>query len=208
MSVIMMFGVKGGSGKSTLAVNLAAALAAGDRNVLVLDTDTQATACDWYDRREDKRSGGILVLPTHPRAVSSAIQQAGIQGAGVAHVIVDTPGRASDALSEVFRAVDLVVIPVRATGMDLHAATVSIEICRLEGKEPVAVLSQTPHGSPGSVRDARAALEKMGCTTTGAEIGWRQAVVYAGAMGLGVSEYEPKGKSADEFRALAAELVR
>jgi chromosome partitioning protein len=38
---------KGGTGKSTTAVNLASALAARGRRVLVVDLDPQGTATDW-----------------------------------------------------------------------------------------------------------------------------------------------------------------
>ena len=53
MSIILIGGEKGGTGKTTLAVNLAARRALQGRDVLVIDTDIQASASYWAQTRDE-----------------------------------------------------------------------------------------------------------------------------------------------------------
>ncbi len=53
MSIILIGGEKGGTGKTTLAVNLAALRALTGRDVLVIDTDIQASASYWAQTRDE-----------------------------------------------------------------------------------------------------------------------------------------------------------
>ncbi|MBK8536321.1 MAG: AAA family ATPase [Candidatus Competibacteraceae bacterium] len=53
MSIILIGGEKGGTGKTTLAVNLAALRALQGRDVLLIDTDIQASASYWAQTRDE-----------------------------------------------------------------------------------------------------------------------------------------------------------
>ena len=62
MTVIAVCNQKGGSGKTTMAINLAAAFAADDMAVLLVDLDPQGSVVDWNSIRacsaDDLRGGG------------------------------------------------------------------------------------------------------------------------------------------------------
>ena len=51
--IILIGSEKGGAGKTTVATNIAAMLAVNGRDVLLLDTDTQATSTDWGALRDE-----------------------------------------------------------------------------------------------------------------------------------------------------------
>ena len=50
--IIAVINQKGGAGKTTIALNLAAALAAEGKRVLLIDADPQQTAQDWAAIRQ------------------------------------------------------------------------------------------------------------------------------------------------------------
>jgi chromosome partitioning protein len=69
---------KGGSGKTTSAVNLAAALAEGKRQVLVVDLDPQASASTWLGVKDGGR--GLLDLLTEGGKLSDLVRQTNAPG--------------------------------------------------------------------------------------------------------------------------------
>ena len=109
---------KGGTGKTTLTVNLAAGFYRRGKTVL-LDADPQGSARDWA------RVGGTDsdLPPLHE-------MPAGEAGAGIAQfaaasrfVLVDCPPHLqSVTLGQVLGAVDLVLIPVQPSPLDLWAS--------------------------------------------------------------------------------------
>jgi len=66
--IIAVFNSKGGVGKTTVAVNLAAALAAPRRRVLLVDLDSQASASLWLgvSRNQLRPSAASVLLEKYP----------------------------------------------------------------------------------------------------------------------------------------------
>ena len=54
MSVISLVTQKGGCGKTTLTTCLAVVAQQTGRQVVILDTDPQATASQWWESRDEK----------------------------------------------------------------------------------------------------------------------------------------------------------
>ena len=109
---------KGGTGKTTLAVNLSAGLHRRDATVL-LDADPQGSACHWQ-----QIGGAASDLPRIERLAEGDPGE-GIRAAAGSHryVLVDCPPHLqSAALRRVMEAVDVVLIPVQPSPLDLWAS--------------------------------------------------------------------------------------
>lgn len=117
---------KGGTGKTTLTVNLAAGLHRRAATAL-LDADPQGSAGHWV--RLGSESGD---LPPVRRLGEDAVDVA-IGDAARTHryVLVDCPPHLqSAALQQVMRAVDVVLIPVQPSPLDLWASVDMAEAVR------------------------------------------------------------------------------
>lgn len=131
MPVIMFGGEKGGSGKSTLATNVAVYLVAHGRDTLLLDTDPQATAAKWIERRNER----IETEKTLP--IVHCIQRTGNVRKTVEdliqryeYVIIDAGGHDNQALRTAMTIADNLLIPIRASQADLETLPHVAELVR------------------------------------------------------------------------------
>src|ERR1700728_2866360 len=94
MDTIALITQKGGSGKTTLTLSLAVAAVLAGRTTLVIDLDTQGTACSWHDRRKAAGKGDSpIVIDAQPHRLADTLKQA--RANGVDFVLIDTPPRAA-----------------------------------------------------------------------------------------------------------------
>lgn len=195
MRVISFVTQKGGSGKTTLAFCCAVVAQEQGLRVLLLDMDPQGTAEAWYQDREAE-------TPKLARIDASILDQA-LQGAKKQEfdiVLLDTPGRDEPATAAAIKASNFCVIPCRPTPGDMKATPPTVATIRRLGKHVAFVLTQTP---PRGVRlsEAEAGLSILGIVSP-VRIVHRNAYQDAQGMGLGVTEFEPNGKAAEEIRKL------
>lgn len=121
---------KGGTGKTTLTVNLAAGFHRRGKTLL-LDTDPQGSAGDWA-----RIGAGGDDLPPVRRVAADEIGSSIVEATRSSrYVLVDCPPHLqSDSLRRVMAAVDLVLIPVQPSPLDLWASidmTAAVERARL-----------------------------------------------------------------------------
>ena len=195
MQTIALIAQKGGTGKTTLCLSLAVAAAQSGLRVLVFDTDPQATACNWSDRRS---TDNVTVLDAQPGRLSAALAKA--EESGIELVFIDTPARSEQSALAAARVADLVIIPCKPQAYDLETVPASKEIVALAGgKRAVVVLNAVPAWG-NRHEQAQELLSQMEMPVCPAWIGQRAAFGDAGALGQTPSEYEPKSKAAEEIR--------
>ncbi len=121
MPVFALVGNKGGAGKTTLAMNLAAAL--GRRGATaVVDADPQGSALQWRAFIADDRAPPVFA----PEEGELEDQVAALRRRFV-HLVIDCPPSVHAAATDAaLRAVDLALVPVQPSPVDLWA-TVHIE---------------------------------------------------------------------------------
>jgi chromosome partitioning protein len=195
MHVISFVTQKGGSGKTTLAFCCAVAAQEQGAKVLIVDMDSQGTAEAWYQDRESETPQLACVdAVSLPQALDAANRQ------GFDFVLLDTPGRDEPATAAAIRASDVCLIPCRPTPGDMKATPPTVATIQRLGKKGAFVLTQTP------VRGSRLAEAEAGLTALGmvspVQIALRAAYQDAQGRGLGVTEFEPRGKAAAEIRKL------
>ena len=195
MKVISFVTQKGGSGKTTLAINCAVVAASGrNRRAVIFDMDPQASAENWFQEREASEPQLIRVSAAElPKAIDLAAKQFDF-------VFIDTPGRDEPAQASAIMQSDFCVIPCRPSPTDLQATPATVATIKRLGKPFAFVLAQTPPRS-FRVAEASAALSKLGDVCP-VHIVTRNVYQDAQGTGLGVIEFEPEGKAADETTRL------
>ena len=186
---------KGGSGKTTLALNCAVAGMIKKKRVVIFDMDTQATAENWYQDRENDEP---LLIRVKSGELEEALEKA--KNNGFDYVMIDTPGRDEPATAAAIKLADFCVIPCRPSPADMKATPATIETIRRLEKPAAFVLSQTPPRSY-RIREAQKGLSVLGMVSPVYVVS-RNAFQDAQGAGLGVMEFEPDGKAASEIEKL------
>lgn len=195
MRIISFVTQKGGSGKTTLALSCAVAAAESGARVLVLDMDPQGTAEEWYMQREKDTP---LLARIDQAELDSAAKRAA--SAGMDLLIIDTQGHDDPGAAAAARAADFCLIPCRPSPADMKATPPTVETLRRLNKPFAFVLTQTPPRSY-RIREAAQGLSVLGMVAP-VNIVIRNTYQDAFGRGLGVTEFEPEGKAAEEIRAL------
>lgn len=195
MRVISFVSQKGGSGKTTLCFSIGVAAYETGRKVLMLDLDRQASLRDWYaDREAEEPEVDTVELPKLEEALG------GLEKLGFDYVFIDTPGKDDPANSKAITLSDFCIIPCRPTPGDMKAIRPTVANVDRVGKPTAFVLTQTPPKS-FRVTEAKTALSMLGLVAT-TSIVQRNDHQDAQGAGLGVTEYDPNGKAAEEVREL------
>lgn len=203
MQIIAIVSQKGGSGKTTTAVGLAVEAATAGRRVAVVDLDPQATAANWGDRREDKESPAVVSCQSY--RLRQVLEVA--EGQGVELVIIDTPGKSSEAAIAAAKAADRVLIPIQPHLFDIETLDSVREILAIAGLPPAYLVINRAPVQGRRHKDAKVGLESMGYQLVPVVIYQRAAHGDAANLGKTAREYDPHGKAAEEMRQLYSYIV-
>ena len=199
MHTITLISRKGGTGKSTLAIGLAVAAMGSGHRVCLLEADPLGTVSNWRRRRTSAEPAVEAVHDGY--ALFNRVQA--LAQRGFTLTIVDTAGGWSDVCRGATAAANFCLIPARPSPADIEAAAPTLAAVRESGKPFAFVLNQVQarsarlNGAAGSLGERAVAL-KMADVLALPAIVLRNDQQDAVGVGLGVTEYAPRGKSAEE----------
>ena len=198
MKVLVLASQKGGAGKTTIAAHVGvAAELDGAGPVVLLDTDPQGSLSAWWNSREAGTPAlASATLAELPEKLA-ALAQAGFKLA-----VIDTPPAITEAIRDVVKLADLVLIPTRPSPHDLRAVGSTVDIAQ-EAARPFAFAVTQAKPTARLTVQAVAALSSHGAVAPAIV---HDRVDYAASMvdGRTVQETDPKGRSAEEIRQLFA----
>ena len=200
MFTISLVSQKGGTGKSTVLVGLAVEAARRTYDVAVIDIDPQASAAKWKDRREAENPAVVSAQASRLKQTLDAARSGEVDFA-----FIDTAGRLDDAALAAMRASDLVLIPTRASMVEIETLPQVKDMVRLAGNPPTFVLLNGIHPTAGAkaVADIHKAIRDM-FEFECCPVHVSQLNAYSDAItsGVGPQEAEPQGRAADELQRM------
>lgn len=198
MKTFAILGQKGGTGKTTVATALAVRAVLAGLSVVLIDLDPQGSAAKWSKRRTAEAP---VVRARQVFELSETLEV--LRQGGADLTIIDTPGKIETAAIAASKAADLALIPVRPSALDLDVLQEVKDLLAVYGDPPAhVVLNAVPvHGRHHE--EARAVIEqRYGFPVLPAYLCQRVAFATAMISGQTASEYEPRGKAAQEIEAL------
>ena len=196
MYVLTLVTQKGGSGKSTLAVGLAVAAMADGERVALIEADPQGTVTKWRERRANPYPRVERI--SEPGDIEQVLSR--LEAERVWLTIIDTAATHNTLAMRAITRADFCLIPARPTAADIEAALPTLIAIRKLGRRFAFILNQTPPRG-GRLSEAATSLNSLGHLAL-PFIGQRNDHQDALGAGLGVSEFAPYGKAAEEIRAL------
>lgn len=197
MYTIAIVGPKGGTGKTTISENLSVAAAKANCVVVIVDLDSQTTAMNWRDRR---KAEAPTVVSCQVARLRSVLTEA--QANTVDLVILDSPGHNAEATLAAAKAANLILIPLAPIIKQIESLPALRDLLHVAGKKPAVVLINDAPIQGARHKHAQETARNEGFMVCPVVIYHRAAYYDCPLHGLGVQEYEPDGKAAQEIAQL------
>lgn len=201
---------KGGVGKSTITAALAVEAARCGLRVAALDADTQRSLTMWMEARGEtlpksknpvllQLERGVVIDPAHIRKVVREAERSGFD-----LLLIDTPPALMTRIKSVVALVDLCIVPVRPSPLDLQALDPVIDLCEEASCRYAFLVNANPPRSSLTTGTVKNLSQRGDVFKT--MIGYRTS--YPGAMitGLTAAEIDKGDKAEEETRALWKEV--
>ena len=205
--IISVTSLKGGVGKSTISQNLATCFANMGYKVAIIDTDTNASSVHWSGLRDEKLPKISVMGITESDALRKNVRQF---HEDYDIIIIDGTPSISRLVSTIIILGDIVIIPIRPSGLDIWATEKFVEHYDQARtlKEDVQAFFLLNEFNPkvklnAAIKDALGDLEIETLKTT---IKHRIAYEEACIMGMGAYEYKDK-KAKKEMTDLTNEVL-
>lgn len=198
MRTLALVSQKGGAGKTTLALHLAVAAHRAGLQVAIADLDPQSSAWKWSERRKE-----------HPEAVVTSAEQldhlkAQAAAGGLDLLIIDSAPHADRPALVACKAADLVLIPCRASILDIDAIGQTHDLTTIARKPSWVVFNACNTSTEFDLEEARGGLQERGIPVYPRAIYQRVSFSRGFIPGKTAVEIEPGGRAATEIEDLFA----
>jgi chromosome partitioning protein len=194
--IVAVANLKGGVGKSHLVTNLSAAAQATGIATAILDIDAdQQFSARWSDRRE--AATPLVISPVYSR-LPQAVDE--LSSRGLEFILIDCAAKTIHETERAVEIADLVLIPTRASLGDLQYVEATINITTAKNKPRAVILNFVERTR--ETGEALSYLKHLGVAVIPVHLSKAVAFNRAAAAALGVTEYEPGCKSAQEIRGV------
>lgn len=201
MKAVAMLARKGGAGKTTCAIRMGVLAAADGLKVVFFDLDPQRSLAAWWQGRA---ADTPALVETNARRLPELLQAAAGDGYDLA--VIDTPPAVSFDTAQVAAAVDLVLIPLRPSILDILAVSSTVDVVKATGTPGLLVLNAcappTAAGEAPSTVEARTALADSSIPLAAVSLAQRMDYTRALNEGEAVNEFAPASKAAAEMQRL------
>jgi chromosome partitioning protein len=202
MKRIALVQQKGGSAKTTLCVHLAVAAQMDGNKTAIIDIDPQASASSvWGGARGNQDPPVGSVIAAELRDALEAAEEEGYQV-----IFIDTPPHTAPAIEVVARNIDLALVPVQPSILDVAATQGTLNLLRANRVPAVAVLTRTSARPDEETLETERALRALGLPLLMTRIVERKVYRRALTQGQAVGEFEPGSKAAREIKKLWKEV--
>jgi chromosome partitioning protein len=201
MLVIAVLNTKGGVGKTTLTTCLAVR-AAEDGRVAICDLDPQLSSSSWHERRGSPDNPDLLQGAKRASTAIDALDDKPPYD----FVFVDGPPGALRVTEDAVEAAHFVLLPIRASGLDLEAGQDAIQLCRDLDRPFMLVLNDVGTHDKKLLENARELLASWDVPVADTAIAHR--VQHINALTSGRTGPEKDAKAAAEIDALWAEIKK
>ncbi len=204
--IVVVGGIKGGTGKSIIATNLTVIRSSLGKKVLLIDGDSQQTAKDWSEQRDDL-GNKCLWITTYQEGIALK-EYVKKNKQKYDDIIIDTAGRESDSLRAAIAVSDVLIVPFRPRSPDLGTLKHLEKLIQLMNPinpklRILSFLTQADFKGADNEDSIKIIKKYPRLGGTNLSIGSRKSFPNAYTQGLGVIEIKPKDiKATKEIMAL------
>jgi chromosome partitioning protein len=200
MHIIGVLNTKGGTGKTTLTECLSVCAAQDAVRVCVVDLDPQSSLTDWYKRRGAPDNPNLYRGNDRASDAVEALRLTRLYD----YVFLDGPPGALLITEDAIKVSTLVLIPMRASGIDLTSSQDCIQLCQEHGTPFLIVINAKTRGDGRLVEDARNLLFSWKMPIADTVISHR--LQYINAVTTGKTGPEKDKDARAEIQSLWAEV--